>query len=243
MSKDNSIIISVFKAITNLELCKEFITGHREVLASYNIPKITSEKNDWLHNPDVYVLVVKNLEGEIVGGARIHVKSVEYLLPIELAFSKKHTDFNQWMKGFEGTRIGEMCGLWNAKVIAGSGVSLLLTRSIMAKSGIVIANQLKLDSLLCLCAPWTVNLVKEFGFNIALNIGNKGTYAYPKPDLRATVMFIKDTETLQHASSDQRSKVFELRNVPTQKVLEKRLKTQLVVNYNLLIPKLNIFNT
>jgi hypothetical protein len=243
MSLDKSIIISAFRAIDNAVLCQEFIRGHRKVLASYNIPKITSDDNLWAKNEDVYVIIVRALGGEIVGGARIHVKNESFMLPIEEAFSEKHTDFYQWMKQFQNTRIGEMCGLWNAKIIAGSGISLLLTRSIMAKSGIVIANQLKLNSLLCLCAPWTVNLVKEFGFDIAENIGNKGAYPYPRPDLLATVMFIKDTEELHHASSVQRQKVFDLRYAPIQKAKEQRNEVQLEVNYNLVIHNLNTFET
>jgi len=231
-----SITIEAFRAVDNFELCQEFMIGHRKVLDSYKVPKITSDNNSWAKNKDVYVIVVRTVKGEIVGGARIHVKNEQFVLPMEKAFSEKHPDFKKWMNEFENVRVGEMCGLWNAKVIANSGVSLLLTRSIMAKSGIVIANQLKLNVLLSLCAPWTVSLVKEFGFSIATGIGNKGSYPYPKPDLPATVMYIKDTEELPSASPVQRSKVLNLRHVPVQKEIEKKNKVQMEVNYNLLIP-------
>ena len=239
MPKSKSISIEVFRAIDDVALCQEFMRGHRKVLDSYKVPKITSDNNAWSQNKDVYVLVVKMKGHGVVGGARIHVKNESYLLPIEQAFSEKHKDFKEWMVQFDTLRIGEMCGLWNAKVIAHSGVSLLLTRSIMAKSGIVIANQLKLNVLLSLCAPWTVNLVKEFGFSVATQIGNEGSYPYPKPDLPATVMYIKDTDELHSASLDQRSKVLDLRYVPVQKKMEERNELQLEVHYNLLIPNLD----
>lgn len=233
-----SIKIKVFKATEDILLSKRFIRGHRNVLASYNVPKITSDNNEWIYNPDVYVLVVEDLNNQIVGGARIHIKNEEYALPIEEAF-KKHNDFTLWMNRHKNKRVGEMCGLWNAKSIAGTGVSLLLTRSILSKSGIVLANQLQLDTLLCLCAPWTVQLVKDFGFSVAKEVGANGTYPYPKPDLPATIMYVEDTENLQLANKVQRPHVLNLRTNPVQTKIETRDNVSIKVDYNLLIPSLN----
>src|SRR5690606_31850848 len=144
--------VRVFRAIDDLESCKRFAEGHANVLRDYGVTKVTSSKNDWFYNPGVYVALVEMEDtGEEVGGERIHLVNKEIPLPIEEAVSIVENRTNDLVAGYAENKLsGELCGLWNAKAIAGKGVSILLT-----KLGVALANRLRIDSLFVLCAPYT----------------------------------------------------------------------------------------
>lgn len=181
--------IRVFRAIDDLKSCEKFAEGHANVLKDYGVTKVTSARTDWFFNPGVYVVLVEDEEtGEVVGGERVHMVSEGYYLPIQEAVAivdpKVHTLVEHYANG---KVTGEICGLWNAKSIAGKGVSLFLT-----KIGVAIARHIGMDSLFVLCAPYTVQMCQDSGFEIETSIGNEGRFVYPKLDLIATALVVKD---------------------------------------------------
>ncbi|MCB0700238.1 MAG: hypothetical protein KDC11_10330, partial [Chitinophagaceae bacterium] len=206
--------IRVFRAIDDLESCKRFAEGHANVLRDYGVTKVTSSKNDWFDNPGVYVVIVEDDEtGEVVGGERIHMVEPGHPLPIEEAISIVEDRIYGLVKQYADNKLtGELCGLWNAKAIAGKGVSILLT-----KLGVALANRLKMDSLFVLCAPYTVSMCQASGFEIETSIGNKGTFIYPKLDLVATALVVKDVEGLSTADERFRKEIFTYIDTPSGK--------------------------
>lgn len=196
--------VKLFRAIDDLDSCKKFAEGHGNVLKDYGVTKVTSAKHDWFHNPDVYVALVLSEDGqEVFGGERVHIANNEFPLPIEAAVGMVEPGIYNLVNSYKNAgKTGELCGLWNAKSIAGKGISILLT-----KIGVVIANVLKMDSLLVLCAPYTVKMCQDAGFEIETSIGNQGTFYYPKLDLIATSLVIKDLENLPHANTEFRVEI------------------------------------
>ena len=80
--------VRIFRAIDDLESCKLFAEGHANVFRDYGVTKVTSAKNDWFYNPNVYVVMVETEDGsEVVGGERIHLVGSGIPLPIEEAVS------------------------------------------------------------------------------------------------------------------------------------------------------------
>lgn len=203
--------VKLFRAIDDLDSCKKFAEGHGNVLKDYGVTKVTSAKHDWFHNPDVYVaLVLSEDEQEVFGGERVHIANNEFPLPIEAAVGMVEPGIYNLVSSYKNAgKTGELCGLWNAKSIAGKGISILLT-----KIGVVIANVLKMDSLLVLCAPYTVKMCQDAGFEIETSIGNQGTFYYPKLDLIATSLVIKDLENLPQANPDFRVEIQNLIHNP-----------------------------
>ena len=128
--------VRVFRAIDDLESCQRFAEGHANVLKDYGITKVTSSKTDWFNNPGVFVVIVENEDGtQVVGGERIHLANMHSELPIETAVSMVEKRIHDVVAEYSDQKItGELCGLWNAKSIAGKGVSILLT-----KMGVAIA--------------------------------------------------------------------------------------------------------
>lgn len=198
--------VRTFKATEDLDSCVKFAEGHANVLKDYGITKVTSSRNDWFHNPGVYVVLVEDDEtGEVVGGERIHFANNVQPLPIEDAISIVDKAIHPLVASYADQKLtGELCGLWNARSIAGMGVSYFLT-----KLGVAIAHRLGMDSLFVLCAPYTVSMCQDAGFSIETSIGNKGTFVYPKLDLIATALVVKDMHNLSPGNPEYAEQIFQ----------------------------------
>lgn len=223
--------IRAFRAVDDLESCKLFAGGHANVLLDYGISKVTSANNKWFYNPGVYVVIVQGEDGEVLGGERIHLTHPDYPLPIENAITivdkKIHPLVAEYM---ERGLTGELCGLWNSKSIAGRGVSVLLT-----KFGVAMAKILKMNSLFVLCAPYTVEMCQKAGFEIETSIGNEGTFIYPKLDLIATSLCIKDVNNLTHIDGEFKQQIFSFAEHPIGEFIETGPKGDFKVEYNLAV--------
>lgn len=228
--------IKVFRAIDDLESCKRFAEGHANVLRDYGVTKVTSSKNDWFYNPDVYVALVEMEDtGVVVGGERIHLANKDFPLPIEEAVSIVEERIYDLVASYaDNKKTGELCGLWNAKAIAGKGVSILLT-----KLGVALANRLKMDSLFVLCAPYTVSMCQAAGFEIETSIGNQGTFIYPKLDLVATALVVKDVIGLNTANDGFRKEIFSYIETPVSNTIVLGEKGETEVAYNLLLSNMD----
>jgi len=227
--------IRAFRAVDDVESCKLFAIGHANVLLDYGVTKVTSSKNDWFQNPNVYVVLVTDKEsGKVVGGERIHLANNTLPLPIEDAVSVVDKRIYELVKSYSTPYYtGELCGLWNAKDIAGRGVSWLLT-----KLGVAIAAMIKMDSLFVLCAPYTVAMCQKAGFDIETSIGDEGTFNYPKLDLIATALLIKDPQVLQSADAEVRNEIFNYINKPIGETIEIGPRGATEITYDILLPQL-----
>ncbi len=240
LSKEKPVVrLRAFRAIDDPEACELFIDGHTHVLTSIGVTKVTSSKNEWMHNPAAFVLIVESLNGKkVYGGARIHVAGGTQPLPIEDATGSLDPAVYDlvWKYAQEGT--GELCGLWNSREIAGYGVgSIFLSRACVA-----ISTQIGLKSLFALCAPYTVNMGYNSGYVIETSIGNNGTFYYPKLDLIATTMILRDADLLSLATEEERSIIFNLRehlNVVRTEVLRKK---EIEIHYEIKIPNMDKWN-
>jgi len=236
---DNSkeIKIRIYKATENLDSCKRFAKGHADVLKSYGIKKVTSANTEWFNDPGVYIIMVESLSGDkIYGGARLHLKNEKHLLPIEEALGNLDSKIFNLINQDGENKTGELCGLWNTKGMSGTGLSIILIRVGIARAGIFMANKLNLKSIHTLAAPWTIQMAKNVGFNIETSIGKQGTFIYPRPDLLATALIIKDLKNLNSAEENERQNIFDLRVKPKQVKFENGPKGKIEVEYDLLIP-------
>lgn len=231
------IKITAFRAIDNFEDCQKYIIGHKRVLEIFGITQITSADTGWLSNPFVYIILVESTDSKkVLGGARIHVVKQEYsvsieALPIETAVSELDLSIHQLVKDHSIKGTGELCGLWNSREVAGMGIGSIF----LGRVGVALVEQLQLNSLFALCAPATVQNCLRIGFSVAKNIGNNGTFYYPKDDLVATAVILNDPLTLSLADSNERNSIFNLRANPQQKKLEIIRKGELEIEYDIQI--------
>jgi len=227
--------LRAFRAIDEPETCALFILGHTHVLTSIGVTKVTSSKNEWTKNPAAFVIIVESLDGKkVYGGARVHVAGGSEPLPIEQATGAMDHGIFDLVWDFAQFGTGELCGLWNSREIAGYGIGCIF----LIRAAVAIAYQIGLQSLFALCAPYTIKPVECIGMELENSIGNKGTFYYPKLDLVATTMILKDVPTLNKAHEEDKLAVFKIREnlrVIREEILRNR---KIIIHYDISIPGL-----
>ncbi len=77
---------------------------------------------------------------------------------------------------------------------------------------------------------------------LEMSIGNNGTFYYPKLDLIATTMVLKDVNTLGRANEEDKYSIFKIReNLNIVRIEELRRK-KIEIHYEVEIPNLNNWN-
>lgn len=224
------IRLRLYKAIKDPKSCKQFIAGHKYVLESIGIKKVSSSNDEWMYNPNVFVINVEdNVTNKVLGGARVHIADKAYKLPLELAIYPIDPMIKVLINSHINVGVGEICGLWNSREVTGMGIgAVFLTRAAVA-----ISEQLGLTSLFALCAPYTVKLAENVGYEIETSIGNNGTFYYPKLDLIATLMHLKDIKILPKASVEDITAILALRKNPNINKEEQYRNRKLTLQYQL----------
>ena len=228
--------LRAYRAIDEPETCELFIKGHTAVLTSIGVTKVTSSKNGWAKNPAVFVIIVESKDGKTVhGGARVHVAGGSEPLPIEQATGTMDPGIYKLVWEFSKQGTGEICGLWNSQELAGYGIGTpLLIRTLIA-----ISSQIGLQSLFALCAPYTVKPVVNCGMVLLDNVGNHGTFYYPKLDLIATAMILKDVSDLSLAIEEDKFAIMQMRANPDTLKISELKKKEITIDFELGIPHLD----
>lgn len=223
--------IRSFRAVDDIESCKLFAAGHAKVLLDYGVTKVTSSSTDWFYNPAVYVMIAERTDtDETVGGIRIHTADGKTQLPMEEAISIVDRKVYDLIQGYAPLGTAELCGLWNSKSTAGLGIGSYY----LMRAGISATVRLGLTTLFALCAPHTLLISLQKGFEVECSIGKQGTFIYPKLDLVATSIIIKDVANLPKALPEEKEIIMQLRDNPMCFRTEKRQKGDLDISYDLL---------
>ncbi|WP_162618681.1 hypothetical protein [Pedobacter yulinensis] len=220
-----------FTAIKEPETCERYLAGHVQVLKDYGITNITTNNRQWMSLPTVHGIVAEAEDGTVVGGVRVHIADGVHPLPVEDAVGYMDPFVSKVINQYFDDGTGELCGLWNAKSVAGIGISILLVRA-----GIAIVNQIRLASLFTICADYTMPMVRKVGFVVEDSLGNAGEFVYPNENYIARVLRKMNAETLETAEAFDRERIFDLRNNPQQITIETGPKGDLEVDYQLVIP-------
>ena len=230
--KYNSFNIWAFRAIDQIDLCEKYIEGHVKVLTDYGITNITSNNNLWVHNSNMYCVVLMDSNtNELLGGIRVQVSDEISPLPVETAIGKMDNKIHSIVKSFRlDGGVGELCGLWNSKKIAGYGTSIVLIRA-----GISITEQLKIKTLIGICAQYSLKMFQNVGFVIDKDLGNMGDFPYPNETYIANVVGILNSNTLSTSNPFDKSRMISIRNEPRQTCIETGPKGDININYNLII--------
>ncbi len=204
----NSIKIRAFRATDDPVSCDKFIEGHAHVLEVAGVKKVTSANHDWKYNPASFVIIVENEAGDrVLGGARLQCADGAHPLPIEIATSEFDQRIFDVVKHYSQNGTAELCGLWNSREVAGLGIGAFFSTRV----GVVIAEQVGVESIFALCAPYTVKFAEKVGCRVLKSIGNNGTFYYPKLDLLATIVLLEDALTITQADAAEQERIFNIR--------------------------------
>lgn len=228
------LIFRAFRAINDLDACLKFKEGHISVLKDYGITNITTNNDEWMQNPNMYCIVALSADGtETLGGIRIQVSDENNLLPVEKAIGKMDDRIYNIVKDFrDDGGVGELCALWNAKKVAGVGISILLTRA-----GISVANQVDIRTLVGICADYTLKMFQQVGFVVDYSLGDKGEFPYPNPTYKARVLGIMNASSLETAAEYDKVRMTSIRLNPEQSFIEQGTKEEIEIEYKLIIQK------
>ena len=227
--------IRAVRAIDDADVCQRYIEGHTRVLTSIGVTKVTSANTDWMYNPAAFVILVESEDADrILGGARIHAVGGNQILPIVGATEDMDPKVKPFVHKYGASGSGELCGLWNSREVAGMGIGSIF----LSRAAVAIIRQFNLTSLFALAAPYTIKMAENVGFEIEHSLGVNGTFYYPKEDLLATVMIIKDAVELPKAEPFERSRILDLREKPQQIAQETYRDKEIEIDYNLLIPNI-----
>jgi hypothetical protein len=230
------VIIKAFRAIDEPDLCQKFIEGHERVLLSIGVTKVTSSSYEWTQNPAAFVVLCLTKDGaRALGGARVHVCGGNQQLPlisgVEEMDSSVHGKIEE--KKREGT--AELCGLWNSIEVAGMGIAAIY----VVRSTVAIIKQLGITSCFALCSPQGARISMDFGYQLRDDIGNKGTFYYPKEDLLATMVFLPNAVSLETTPEKEKAKILELREKPNLLIVEESRGKTVEIQYQLHLPRVD----
>lgn len=225
------IHIRAFKAVDDREASMKYVEGHKRVLENVGVNEVTSSNYDWVNNPSVYVILIESGDRtKIYGGSRIHIADGKTPLPLEEATKDLDVKVSELVKNNMDQGTSEICGLWNSLEVAGYGIGSIYA----IRSAISILPSINCKSAFALCSPYTAGLVnRNYGSLVEKSVGNDGTFYYPKIDLLATIVLLKDAIKLDGASDMEKSIIASLRENPSQENEEVGRKGEVHVTYKL----------
>ncbi len=223
--------IRAFRAIDEPDTCLRYMEGHARVLTDYGITSISTNNSTWKDNPSVYGVIAETEEGEVVGGVRLHLTNDLEPLPVEKAVGDQDPKIANYIYSYPLGHAAEACGLWNARKLGNLGVSILLVRALL-----IIAPQLKLQSIFTLCAPYTIHITKQMGSYLIESVGDNGVIIYPIINHRARFFENKDIIELGLADESNRKRILDLRQNLHQTYVEVITKQPVEISYSLSIP-------
>ncbi|RYX84405.1 hypothetical protein EON73_03350 [bacterium] len=191
-----------------------------------------------LNKENPQVIVESLYEKKVYGGARIHVAGGSETLPIEQATGVLDPKVFNLIYNYAQKGTGELCGLWNSREISGYGVGAIF----LIRAAVAISQQIGITSLFALCAPYTISPVKSCGMELETSIGNNGTFYYPKLDLLATTMILRNVTSLDTADEVDKNSILKIReNLNIVRVEELRNR-KIEITYDVKIPNLNNYD-
>lgn len=153
--EDRIFSIKVYKTSDHIEQLRNNYLGHKKVLNDYGVTNIIYNLNT---HPKIYLITLEiEKTGEIVGGVKVHLNNEDIPLPIVKSLGKLDDRIEKIVQG----NCAEICGLWNAKKVAGFGISKLLI-----KFAIAFCIEFKIQTLYSIIAEYTIELMKDFGFTL-----------------------------------------------------------------------------
>lgn len=221
--------LNAFRAVENIESSQEFLHGHAQILKDFGIESLTSSQDEWLNNPDVYVVAAYDEQMKMVGGVKIHLYNESHPLPVQAAIDYLDNRIVIEIKNLAANGTGEACGLWIAKEIAGKNFGQYLTRSAIA-----LSESLGLQTLFGFSSPHTFRIFSELGYIPLTTVGDNGNFLYPSERYTSTVIIIPDVTNIEKATEINRKRTFELRKNPRQEFVES-VEKNVCISYNLSI--------
>ena len=224
------ITIRAFSPSIDRESTIRYVIEHARVLEAMGVYQALHMNYAWCADPDSSVVVAEHEQLGIVGGVRLQRSKPELPLPMEHMLSPLDEGVRTTMSLLQPHGNAEICGLWNAHRFAGRGVPMLLTAAAVS-----LASQLRLRSIVSISASYSMEYLVSCGFTSLRSLGNDGEFTFPVPSIRSFAMVNTDLFGLEKAAEPQRQRLISLRLQPEQVRVEMPKRTELEVQYRLVL--------
>ncbi|PCJ82605.1 MAG: hypothetical protein COA49_00660 [Bacteroidetes bacterium] len=191
--------LRILRASQDVALCHQMVEGHKRVLRSYGIKKISSFNTDWIGRDDVILIAAISADGEkILAGSRLQSGPSPMGYPLFQAVGNKDDLIEPWINSIIPEGAMELNGMWNSIELAGMGLGFeWLVQSAMASM-----SMLDIRHLLALTSPVTRRMRDKMGWKIRGEFGEEGFFKYPTEKLRASIEQFIFPEYLQNAQPE-----------------------------------------
>jgi ribosomal protein S18 acetylase RimI-like enzyme len=226
------LTVKACRATEAPEDCRRNAAACLQVLRGYGISNITSAKQDWWANPDVYALLLVDSDtGEPLGGVRLQRWGNGVPLPLECALSQVDARVHAWVARFATKGIGELCGLWRSPAVRGLGLGAHLTCM-----GIALASQANTRTLVGLCDTRSVPENARLGLRVDRELASEGRFEYPRPGLFAHLLRLDDALHLPGVSPGPRSLICSYRARPAAREITDTGRGRIELHRDLRLP-------
>ncbi len=221
------IYIGACLAVDNLELCQKFAAGHKNVLAAIRIT-VSSAPKGWFTDPNLVVVTVhRESNRQIVRGVIIYMTGEgANPLPFVTAISSIDPRINTLWEEHTLNRTAELRALWNAEEVAHRGIGSYC----MTSAGVALASKIGIGSLFALCARHSYQISVEKCFEIQSSIGYDGKFYYPRLNLIATAIVIRELDPLPTATDREYEIRQNSRQMRAEAVNQYQLEVSLTLN-------------
>ncbi len=148
-----------FETSQNLASCLDFVEGYKRVLTDQNINFLKSIDYTALSTQAQYGILA-SYEGEIIGGLLLY-HPTESLPSFPFKTTTLNTQANSPYEVEIIPKTAEIVAVWNAKKVAGWGLSYVLL-----KAGLALSVYLGFDKTLYLTADYNIRLVEKLGLEL-----------------------------------------------------------------------------
>jgi hypothetical protein len=161
------------------------------------------------------MFLVQDIEtGELGAGMRLDVVDPTHPIPLEEALKNISPDIVPRVHKYNHV-LAEGCGWWVRKDFSERNLPKYLLRA-----GIAIAPKLRIHTIVGFPHQHTIGIMQNLGFTIVETIGDNGSFTYPDPRYKSTIVELDDTIALSTMSETERQIIFSLRQNPVQTFLE-----------------------
>lgn len=184
--------IRLINPLTESDLIDEFLRRQQDCYAGFSVER-AAKKVHTKRDRSVHFVVAETMSGEMVGGARFHVRTDTNPLPIEKALPEDDR-IHKEMAARQMVGVAEYAGLWARPEGRGTGLSAVLISTTVAASA--------LHNVRCGLGFTHHHLIfwTPLGFQVDNDLG---FFPYPDHRYQSYVLWI-DPMTLSEASPEHR---------------------------------------
>jgi hypothetical protein len=198
------ITIRLVRPGEDMNVVLEFYRRQNQSYAQFSAEKaVYAPTEAEIADGSVYYVVAHDLNsGELCGGLRIHLRSIDAQLPVERALPDDQR-LQQVLALQTAFGLAEMSGLWVAGFLRRTGFSSELMRV-----GIAAMPLLEIHRVLAFTHQHVLDFWTPLGFSLDQSL--QKTYSYPDRRYRSRIIWI-DPDQLVSAEPSQRKRIFLLR--------------------------------